>query len=111
MTTLFLTVIPFLLIGLIAFQRQPDRLRWTMTLLAFGLMLSFMWASATWELPGDTVVTETIIGQVGNSGNTSEPHLHIHAERGGEPGGILDGSSVPITINGRFLVRGNVLKS
>lgn len=60
---------------------------------------------------GDQVTTETILGQVGNTGNTSEPHLHIHAETGGEPGVILDGRAVPITIDGRYLVRGNVLKN
>ena len=58
---------------------------------------------------GEVVDTQTILGQVGNTGNTSEPHLHIHAESGGEPGVILDGSAVPITIDGRFLVRGNVI--
>jgi hypothetical protein len=58
---------------------------------------------------GDSVTTETVLGQVGNTGNTSEPHLHIHAEQGGEPGVILDGKAVPITIDGRFLVRGDII--
>jgi hypothetical protein len=58
---------------------------------------------------GDAVTVETVLGQVGNTGNTSEPHLHLHAEHGGEPGVILDGKAVPITINGRFLVRGNII--
>ncbi len=56
----------------------------------------------------EQVVIGTPLGRVGNSGNTSEPHLHIHAERGGEPGIILNGTAVPITIGGRFLVRNNV---
>ena len=60
---------------------------------------------------GDVVAAGDPLGEVGNSGNTSEPHLHIHAERGGEPGVILDGSSVPITIEGRFLVRNSVFRS
>jgi hypothetical protein len=58
---------------------------------------------------GDSVTVETVLGQVGNTGNTSEPHLHIHAEQGGEPGVILDGRAVPITIDGRFLVRGDII--
>jgi hypothetical protein len=58
---------------------------------------------------GDSVTEETVLGQVGNTGNTSEPHLHIHAEQGGEPGVILDGRAVPITIDGRFLVRGDII--
>ena len=57
---------------------------------------------------GDAVAIGDRLGDVGNSGNTSEPHLHIHAERNGEPGVILDGGSVPVTIDGRFLVRNSI---
>ncbi|MET7452750.1 M23 family metallopeptidase [Streptomyces sp. NPDC005574] len=32
---------------------------------------------------GDTVHAGQLLGEVGNSGNTTEPHLHIHAERDG----------------------------
>ncbi|MEU7063850.1 M23 family metallopeptidase [Streptomyces sp. NPDC046161] len=32
---------------------------------------------------GERVHTGQLLGEVGNSGNTSEPHLHIHAEREG----------------------------
>jgi hypothetical protein len=56
---------------------------------------------------GQAVDTQMILAQVGNSGNTSEPHLHIHAERGGEPATILNGQAVPISIDGRYLVRGD----
>ena len=34
---------------------------------------------------GDVVRTGDRLGEVGNSGNSSEPHLHIHAERDGRP--------------------------
>jgi murein DD-endopeptidase MepM/ murein hydrolase activator NlpD len=30
--------------------------------------------------PGDRVTTGQLLGRVGNSGNTSEPHLHIHLQ-------------------------------
>ena len=49
------------------------------------------------------------IGQIGSSGNTSEPHLHIHAVRiGGKisPERLLHaGAPVPLLVEGRFLVR------
>ncbi|WP_159025202.1 M23 family metallopeptidase [Streptomyces sp. MUSC 125] len=32
---------------------------------------------------GDTVHAGQLLGEVGNSGNSTEPHLHIHAERDG----------------------------
>ena len=58
---------------------------------------------------GDFVTTKTPIGRVGNTGNTSEPHLHMHAESGGIPKTILNGKAVPFTINGEFLVRGDIM--
>jgi murein DD-endopeptidase MepM/ murein hydrolase activator NlpD len=54
------------------------------------------------------VTTQTRLGEVGNSGNTSEPHLHIHAVRGGDPGDLMDGEAVPFTLDGRHLVRGSI---
>ncbi|MCP8893806.1 M23 family metallopeptidase [Shinella daejeonensis] len=48
------------------------------------------------------------IGRVGNSGNTTEPHLHIHAYEGGTFDSEA-GHGVPILFDGRFLVRGSVV--
>lgn len=56
---------------------------------------------------GDAVTTDSLLGQVGNTGNTSEPHLHMHVESGGEPRTILNGLAVPFTFNSQFLVRGD----
>ena len=58
---------------------------------------------------GTMVTTNTLIGNVGNTGNTSEPHLHMHIEKDGEPNTVLDGNAVAFTINNRFLVRGDIL--
>ncbi|MFJ9816611.1 M23 family metallopeptidase [Streptomyces sp. NPDC101151] len=33
--------------------------------------------------PGDEVEPGQLLGEVGNSGNSTEPHLHLHAERDG----------------------------
>lgn len=54
---------------------------------------------------GDPVKTGEILGRVGNSGNTTEPHLHIHAEEGPYRGVFSGGKARPILFNGRFLVR------
>ena len=53
-------------------------------------------------------MTGDVLGQVGNSGNTSQPHLHLHAERGGEPGRSLMAKGVPVKLGGRFLVRNSL---
>jgi hypothetical protein len=34
---------------------------------------------------GDRVTKGQVVGRVGNSGNTSEPHLHIHLQHGSDP--------------------------
>ncbi|WP_425492702.1 M23 family metallopeptidase [Lysinibacillus agricola] len=51
---------------------------------------------------GEKVKEGQILGKVGNSGNTSDPHLHIHAEK--------DGKGVAITFNDRFLVRNSLVR-
>ena len=54
---------------------------------------------------GDRVATGDPLAQVGNTGNTGEPHLHIHAQLPGSRDVPLGGDPVPITIRGRYLVR------
>lgn len=49
---------------------------------------------------GGEVTNEVKIGNVGNSGNMTERHLHIHAKRYGE--------GVPITFQNRFLKRNSL---
>ncbi|MGF1473256.1 MAG: peptidoglycan DD-metalloendopeptidase family protein [Rubrobacteraceae bacterium] len=57
---------------------------------------------------GEVVEEEKALGKVGNSGNTSEPHLHIHAVKTGS-GNYLEGKGVPIEFNSRFLVRNSLV--
>jgi hypothetical protein len=45
------------------------------------------------------------IGQVGNSGATGEPHLHIHSQTPGSDEAPFSGRPLPVRFNGRFLVR------
>ncbi|MDA0369279.1 MAG: M23 family metallopeptidase [Proteobacteria bacterium] len=55
------------------------------------------------------VADGTPVGQVGNSGKSTQPHLHIHAERGGSATSILENEAVPITFAGRFLTRNSIV--
>jgi len=57
---------------------------------------------------GSTVATGTLLGRAGNSGNSTEPHLHVHAVREGT-GGVMEGEGVPLVVDGVFPVRGTVL--
>lgn len=54
--------------------------------------------------PGDTVAIGDALGRVGNSGNTTEPHLHVHAF---DP---ATGMGVPMTFDGRFPVRNSLFE-
>jgi hypothetical protein len=60
---------------------------------------------------GDAVATGAWLGSVGNSGNTGEPHLHVHAQRPGPVGAPLGGDPLPILFDGRFPVRGDRIGS
>lgn len=58
-------------------------------------------------LPGSRVEPGQVLAEVGNSGNTSEPHLHLQAMK------ITEGDDwmgVPIEIEGRVLHRGRLLQ-
>ena len=60
---------------------------------------------------GDAVATGVWLGSVGNSGNTGEPHLHVHAQRPGSVGAPLGGDPLPIRLDGHFPVRGDRIGS
>src|SRR5207245_828660 len=59
---------------------------------------------------GDHVSVGQRLGMVGNSGNTSEPHVHIHAKRGGKPDSVVDGEGVRMRFGGRWLVRNSLVR-
>ena len=52
--------------------------------------------------PGMQVRTGQALARVGNSGNTTEPHLHVHAERGGK--------GIPVRFGGQWLIRNDVVR-
>jgi hypothetical protein len=52
-----------------------------------------------------------VLGLVGNSGNTGEPHLHVHAQRHGSTIAPLSGEPVPIRLGGRYLVRNDRVRA
>jgi len=58
---------------------------------------------------GQRLVVGQPIAEVGNSGNTSEPHLHINAMQPGTADAPFAGAPIPITIDGQYLVRNDRL--
>jgi hypothetical protein len=96
---------------------QPDRahMAGNYVLLNCGgvhVLLGHLRPGSVRVLVGEPVAAGAAIGQVGNSGNTNEPHLHLHAQRpataGHEP---LSGDPLPVRFDGRFLVRNDRVRS
>lgn len=58
---------------------------------------------------GDLVEVGQQLAEVGNSGGSNEPHLHIHAQRPGSATEPMGGEPLPMRFGGRFLVRGDRL--
>ena len=54
---------------------------------------------------GDRVQTGARLGTAGNSGQSTEPHLHIHVQQIPAEGPLLSGEPVHLTFGGRFPVR------
>jgi hypothetical protein len=61
--------------------------------------------------PTDRVRPGQLLACAGNSGNSSEPHLHLHAKRGGDAQSMLDGEGVPTRFRGRWLIRNSLVRT
>jgi Peptidase family M23 len=59
--------------------------------------------------PAEPVRAGQLLARVGNSGHSSEPHLHLHAKRGGNAESMLDGEGVPVRLGGRWLIRNSLV--
>lgn len=59
---------------------------------------------------GDTVTVGEPIARMGNSGQTGEPHLHIHAQRGLGADNPFEGEPLPLMIDNRYLVRNDRIR-
>jgi murein DD-endopeptidase MepM/ murein hydrolase activator NlpD len=62
--------------------------------------------------PGQRVVAGQRLGAIGNSGNSEEPHLHIHAQKAtAGTRSLFDAPPVPMTFYGRALARNDVVRT
>ncbi len=73
----------------------------------FVLLAHFAPGSLAVQLDEEVAVGQ-LLGRVGNSGNSNEPHLHIHVQRGMPEAMPLGGEPAWFTIDGRFLLRNQV---
>lgn len=74
---------------------------------AVNVLLAHLQNGSVSVQEGEAVPTGQPLGRVGNSGNTSEPHLHVHAVRAGAAD-VLTGEGVPLLFEGNFPVRNTI---
>jgi hypothetical protein len=77
----------------------------------FIILLAHFQQGSITVAEGDIITTGTRIGSVGNSGNTTEPHLHIHAQAGIGETTLLDSNPLPILFHQYgWLKRNDIVK-
>ena len=77
------------------------------------LLLAHFRPGSVAVVPGERVRRGAFLGRVGNSGNSTEPHLHLHAVRGREAdlrAAIATAEAVPLILDGRFLTRNDIIR-
>jgi hypothetical protein len=110
-TFLILTqlVLPLAAIAWFAIAPQQNVLGFWLQALVTAILLFAIARAAVWLFPPWWMSYVYRIAEVGNSGASDEPHLHIHAQRAGSSGAAFSGDPLPIRLNGRYLIRGDRL--
>lgn len=70
-----------------------------------AILLAHLRQGSVRVVQGARVQTGEQVGEVGNSGQSTEPHLHIHAQELPEVGALLSGEPVHLRLDGHFPVR------
>ncbi|MCU0603035.1 MAG: M23 family metallopeptidase [Desulfobacterales bacterium] len=76
-----------------------------------AVLLAHLMQSSVAVSAGQRVVEGERIGRVGNSGLSTEPHLHLHAQQRSNTEEFLAGAPLPFRIDGRTPVRGSRINS
>jgi hypothetical protein len=71
----------------------------------YSVVLAHMQPGSVTVRVGETVKVGQLLGRVGNSGSTMEPHLHVHAVEGRQVDGR--GVAAPVLVDGAFLIKGD----
>ncbi|MDN3505928.1 MAG: peptidoglycan DD-metalloendopeptidase family protein [Simkaniaceae bacterium] len=77
-----------------------------------GILLAHLRCNSILVKEEDYVHAGQQIGIIGNSGNTSEPHLHIHCIRlDGREDFLFEAESIPMRFGNKFLARNSIIRN
>lgn len=76
----------------------------------YGVLLAHLQSGSVAVAVGDKVKAGQMVGRVGNSGRSFEPHLHMHAQRHAPDGPVFSGEPLHLLLDGIFPVRNRRLK-
>jgi hypothetical protein len=85
--------------------RDPSGNRVLLDCGRFMVLLAHLKQGSVTVQAGQRIATGDIVGAVGNSGDSFEPHLHLHAQSRGVGALLLGGDSLVARFDGRYLVR------
>lgn len=88
--------------------REPATLEGNHVILSCGgtwVLLAHMKRGSVRVVEGESMEVGAPLGRVGDSGRSDEPHLHIHAQTPGSDVAPLGGDPIPVSFDGRSLVR------
>ncbi len=95
-------------------QRDRSRMAGNYVLLDCGdlqVLLGHLQRGSVRVNAGDIVTPADVIGRVGNSGNSDEPHLHVHAQRpSATPSLPFAGDPVAMKVDGHALSRNDIVR-
>lgn len=73
------------------------------------VVLAHLMANTFLVKEGDVVTRGQPLAKVGNSGNTSEPHLHMHIVESTTEDLLFEETGIPMQFNGQFLIRNQLV--
>ncbi len=76
-----------------------------------GILLAHLMQSSIVVKAGERLHQGQFMGRVGNSGYSTEPHLHIHAQRKELGAAFLAADPLPLQLGGRYLVRNSFVSA
>ncbi len=94
-------------------RTDPDHLSGNHLLLRCGairVLLAHLRRGSVAVIAGEPVRAGQVVGRIGNSGNTNEPHLHVSAVAVDSPEPWRHAAGVPFTLDGRFLSVNDVVR-